>query len=282
MTLNCICAFTANLPTNFQILNTLIQCTTCKNYSHILCMGQSIHLVPFECPSCQLKKSDFFSKTIKQILPPKLFPYTGKAENKHIFKFNLDEQTINHFQLLQSFGRNICLMLRSLRLDNKGYENHFPMNCQVNINNKLLEIFDWPKNPPRAKPRIDEPFVFIMANSNTKLVAHFKKNRILDIEKFFSGKKNEIKISNDFLKNDNDKFNYAISLDMVEFNDVDTIIKEINSLRNLPDMKNLYEQSQCEMFVGTKISLMDIYTRSKKIEIPARSFNCNHFQVLII
>ena len=172
-------------------------------------------------------------------------------------------------------------MLRCLRLDSKGYENHFPMNCQVNINNKLLEIFDWPKNPPRAKSRIDEPFVFTMANTNTKSVAHFKKNRIFDIEKFFVGKKNEIRISNDYFKNDNDKFNYAISLDMVEFNDVEAVVLDITTLNNLKEMQNLYDQSQCEMFVNTKISLMDIYTRSKKIEIPARSINCNHFKVNI-
>ena len=167
-------------------------------------------------------------------------------------------------------------MLRSLRLDNKGYENHFPMNCQIQINDKILEVFEWPKHPPRAKSRVDEPFVFTLPNTK---VENFKKNRVFEIDKFFIGDKNTIILTNDYYKNDNDKFNYAISLDIVEFVDIDRVASEINSIYKFSEMKSLYEQCQCEYFLNAKISLIDVFTQSKIIETPVRSNNCNHFQV---
>ena len=276
MNFKCICKSQSNSFVITENINTLIKCNTCSTFQHNNCLGNAISLIPYECPSCQIQKSDYFTKTMKQIVTPKLFPFTGKQENKLICVFHLDDQTIKHVQLLKSLGKNICLMLRSLRLDNRGYENHFPMNCQIQINDKILEVFDWPKHPPRAKSRVDEPFVFTLPNTK---IENYKKNRIFDMDKFFNGDKNTISLTNDYYKNDNDKFNYAISLDIIELVDIDRVISEINSLNKFTDMKNLFEQCQCEFFLNSKISLLDIFTQTKIIETPVRSINCNHFQV---
>jgi hypothetical protein len=151
------------------------------------------------------------------------------------------------------------------------------MNCILEINEKTLDNFDWPKNPPRAKSRVDEPFVFTLPNIK---LDNYKKNRVFEIEKFFKGDKNSLTLTNDFYKNDNDKFNYSISLDIIEFVDIDRIIKETPRFDSVKLMKTLNEQTQNDaLFLNTKISLLDVFTQTKRIDIPVRSVNCNHYQV---
>jgi len=280
--INCPCS---------QISNSkLILCPSCGKSQHQECIKDILKMRNYQCPSCQLKESDFFIKPIYNILQPTLIK-NEKIEVvfKREFQVNSDFGKFTQNLLINNTQKKNFnyVMIRCLRLDREGYEHHWPYNCSIYLNNNQLKSLLLPKNPPRSRSRVDYPLTFYfkvedIANNYHSLNNNysFLLNKLMCLQPF---KKNTLEIKIDFPNNDNDVYSYVLSIDLVELlKDKEDVIKNIsvvNDVKTLMSYVNVNINEAEDFQMNVKINLIDSYTNSKRIKIPARSFNCKHLSV---
>ena len=286
-----------------QSINTknMMTCATCKTQQHQDCMKDLSKMQNYQCPTCQLSESDFFIKPLFNILQPTLIKNEkSDAKFSQTFQVELEFLKILEKVYLISPQNMKYVMIRCLRLEEEGYEHHWPFNCVINVNGTTLKTLNLPKYPPRSKSRVDYPITFYFKPEDINQTQNYHN---LHKEYFFflsrhlnlvPLKKNVIDLKIDYRKNDNDKYSYVISIDLVEvIKDKEEVINSIPVVSDIKVLKSILNpnlnqivnpnskqiDNMEEITSSEKVNLIDCYTNSHKIRIPVRSINCSHLKI---
>lgn len=298
-----------NCPCNSYLDKSTILCNICKKFQHKLCVIGQLNMRNYICQSCQIDKMDPFIKIENKLASIILLKYKNKnfSPSKATLSFTISNEIkskiseYNNKLIIDKDINNynpsknpLYIALRCLRLDSFGYEHHWPSNSKIFLNNNLLKENKLLKDTPLSKQRRDYPLIFYLNKSDRDYNIH---RYSLDYMFNYYDYLNELDINhfnilnNNFL-NDNDKFSYVISLDLIKilsYNDVlinTKIIDEYELIHkiiynnfkyNTKFYKNFSESK--DVFVKKeRISLIDIIS-GKKITNPVRSYNCTHLAV---
>ena len=265
-----------------------VTCQTCSMNQHLSCISENSKMATYECPNCQYKNFNYFFTNIENIVPTRLIPHSLKDQEYYIdFKINETQRGLLSKPSEPTALR--CFIIRCIRIDSKGYEHHWPMNSTIEIfeNNGQYggkhvissQTYIWKKTPPRAHPRVDFPICYELKGEVTNNLYHFyMKDNYDDIGKIKLNRDYTIKLKNQFLLNTDDKYSYAISVDIVEINrNMDTIMKGIKSYSEPNQLKLLMKKNE-DISLYEKISFICQYS-AKRIFIPCRGYDCLHLQV---
>ncbi len=299
-----------------KILTSLIMCNTCSNYQHKNCIGEAQKMKFYECHECQFIKMDYFFTNPRSLMKKIFVKNDSKEIFSNGFEFNL--QNINlkkEYNLNKSKNKNsILIVFRSLRFDSRGFEHHWPFNFFVSFNSDKCKKEHILIGAPRAKTRVDFPLFFYFDKNDAEKIRknHFvPQDNLFNFLDVFNDKSNILNIKIDFSANLKDKFSYYFSLDVVDY--IENISEVINLLPNYDSesvilKKVLMKEAEKEeedlsnnmnninkvksksnkslnydiIFSREKISFLDVYTSTKRIEFPGRSSNCRHFSVFDI
>ena len=118
---------------------------------------------------------------------------------------------------------------------------------------------------------------YLLYDANIVIIDNFIYNQRL----------NRIEINVNYSQEDNvENTNFAISIDYVEIlKEPSEIMKKVSTYSEKSKLKELLtvnEDNNMSSFASTKekISLLDLYTESKKIKLPVRGINYCHLNVL--
>lgn len=314
-------------PCNLQCKkneNKLITCKSCKTQQHIECMSQSKNMTNFQCPRCQIQKMDPHVEVQDSLCTPGLLKYKPDVNDIRI-NFALSNTIFNIVENYRSQCKKnpdihqepLFLMIRCLRLDETGYEHHWPLNGSLNVTGFIGgKDFNIPKYPPRSKPRYDYPLVYYFTDKDKQLdVNKYLPKGSVSSEFFRNFNElstlNEIKLISKYAVNDDDKFGYYISVDLVKIktsmNVIDSTLKieDINHLKFLRGIIEGQEENreslnlnfglgntsiekkktnkektlENNLLISSEIVCLEDQYNSKKIKYPCRSMNCTHMEV---
>jgi hypothetical protein len=285
--INCPCKINDLLKNN----KNLKQCWSCNTYQHEQCMKEAAKMTNYQCPRCQINDMDPYVKTLSNIMPALIVNYQP-TDLKMIFQFKILPDVL---KILEDYSRGparknpLYIFIRCLRLDEEGYEHHWPLNFFTSINGFCLKNLVLPKFPPRSKSRIDFPIAIFIRQEDMNPTPNFhnlNKEHLFPIGKTIclnSNMENVLEFKSDFSKNDNDKFSYVVSVDLVEIlKEPEDVIKNIPIISEKQELSRFFNkggESADEILSSEKVNLIDCYTRSQRIKIPARSINCLHLSV---
>ena len=262
----------------------IIQCTSCKSYQHKYCMKSMVKMCGYQCPYCQLKKGALFFNILYSLIDPTLIEFN--PTNKI---FNTWLNFIPDFDIYRTFSKKyldspIAIIIRCLRLDNNGFSFHWPKMSKIYINNKL--VLDLTKKGSKHR---DKMLTLISEkdfdNEQIRKKYLFYDSNMIKFEDYLIEQKpNRLRISLDATEEENYEFkNFIISLDLCEIlNTTDSLINSVPIIKNKNEIKKIIINNESEkniLSLREKISLLDIYTETDKIKIPARGINCCHLNV---
>ena len=259
-----------------------IQCSLCGYFQHIECIKNANKMLRYICPICQLNQSDLFQKILYHLLPPSLYKYKPGKKIHTSYSFIPDFSFYKSFEKINNKDQ-VFIIFRSLRLEEKGFSFHWPINSKILINNKT--VLNLQEQGPKTK--LDRPIVFSFKNSIDKNEYQDKNifpydGIIFDVENYFKDirvNRLEISIDNNS-KRDIDHYSYVISVDFCEIiKDVEDVISSIQIINDIENLRSLLNKSINLSVLHEKVPLIDIYTKSEPIILPARGFDCMHLPV---
>ncbi len=259
-----------------------IQCSLCGYFQHVECIKNANKMLRYICPICQLNQSDLFQKILYHLLPPSLYKYKPGKKIHTSYSFIPDFSFYKSFEKINQKDQ-VFIIFRSLRLEEKGFSFHWPINSKILINNKT--VLNLQEQGPKTK--LDRPIVFSFKNSIDKNEYQDKNifpydGIIFDIENYFKDirvNRLEISIDNNS-KRDIDHYSYVISVDFCEIiKDVEDVISSIQIINDIENLRALLNKSINLSVLHEKVPLIDIYTKSDRIVLPARGFDCMHLPV---
>jgi hypothetical protein len=261
--LNCPCKYVSN--------SAYITCP-CGDFQHFSCVGHLKNQMAFyECPSCQIRKSDPFLISHGYLISPTFFQ---AKDIKRGIEFTINEECVKF--LNQDDGISRVLMIRCIRQTPPFYEIHFPKNVTILINKKPIKKFITPLNILLSKERRDQPIV-LYTNQSVKTNNFHNFKELYHMINLELKVKNSFEIINENLeKNDNTLFVWCIEkIEIIK--NVDELIKTIPLT---PDFTKMCLNGiiKDKLIQKIKIPLIDPYNK-ERIQIPVRSFNCLHFNV---
>ena len=250
----------------------LIKCKECESCQHLDCIKDLKKMRRYICPNCQIRTSDFFLKHIKAILPSKLIKYqSGKSVLHETFSFS--------FNYYNYTSINQFVIIRCLKFDNKGFLLSWPPNCILKINNR--EILNLTQ---KKASKLNTPIILVGSNESLqhiKSVSSYDRN--LKLLKDYILEKtviNKIEIIANSPKKEVDKSNYCIAIDVVDILEtVEEAMKYIKHIDNDKKIKEMLIKDGGLDSIKECISLVDIYSGTDKIKIPARGSGCIHLGV---
>lgn len=285
--INCPCKINDLLKNN----KNLKQCWSCNTYQHEQCMKDAAKMTNYQCPKCQINDMDPYVKTVMNIMPALMVNYQP-ADSKMIFQFKILPDVL---KILEEYSRGptrknpLYIFIRCLRLDEEGYEHHWPLNFFSSINGFSLKTLVLPKFPPRSKSRVDFPIAIFIRHEDMNPNPNFhnlNKDHFYPIAKTINisgNAENFLEFKSEYSKNDNDKFSYVVSVDLVEIlKEAEDVIKNVPMISEKLELSRFFNkggESGDEILSSEKVNLIDCYTRSQRIKIPARSINCLHLSV---
>ena len=262
----------------------IIHCTSCKKYQHKFCIKPLAKMSRYQCPFCQLKKGALFFNILYSLVDPSLVEFN--PNNKILSSYlTFIPDTSVYSKFLKKFRDSpTAIIIRCLRFDKNGFSFHWPKMSKIFINDKI--ILDLTKKGSKLKDRLialipgnnfeneNIPKKFFLYDSNI-----FKNEDYL-IEK----KPNRFGIEIKLNEGDNMEFkNFLISIDLCEiYKEAEPIIDDIPIINSKKEIKKILSNNEKEnniFSIQEKISLLDIYTETDRIEIPARGINCCHLNV---
>lgn len=265
----------------------LIKCNSCNYLHHIDCVQSfAKKMINYECCKCQLKNMDPFISQEEIIMDPKIIKYDYK---KHCFtlskKFVISETIKDRISKYKeefndkSSPNPLFIIIRCLRVDEEGYEHHWPWNGNIRINDKkIIKDFCIPKNPPRSKLRLDFPIVFyFLERDKTDNVINFNPDHMFNFNTLKPNEENSIFLFNNYSINDNDSYHYVLSIELIKVRTLEEIklrIPKIDSIKKLQELRRVNDASICK----EKVNFKDILIENR-IKIPVRSLNCFHSNV---
>jgi len=252
-------------------------------------MKNAIKMTNYQCPHCQLLDCDPHVITLVNILNPTLIKNDGK-DRRVSTNFSIPPNVNKIIEMKRNENKDtrnfIAIIIRCLRLDEEGYEHHWPLNFSIAINGTILKILTLPKYPPRSKSRVDHPIIFYIKEDDIIPQNNFhsyNREYFYLMTKYLNlnlNCKNLIDLQCEFSKNDNDNYFYCYSIDLVEVfrNTEETIEKRTPLISDVNKLKSYFIRNESILF-SEKVNLIDCYTNSQRIKIPARSVNCSHLAV---
>ena len=280
----CICG----VEENKRFMKTIIQCNECKTWQHKDCLKTMIKMRNYLCPNCQIIKGGLFYNIIYTLLEPSLFIVENNRDNNAIFHFFPD---INMYPKIKKIQNNSpeFIIIRCLKFDKSGFSFHWPKMSKIYLNDKL--ILDFTKKGQKKK---DKMIVLVSKSDfeNNEEKENFgNRNLIYDAniviidDYIFDKKQNRFEIDVNYSQNECiETTNFAISINYCEILvEPNEIIKKVpiyydkETLRELL-IKNVDENKNI-LSTKEKIKLLDLYTESEKIKLPARGINCCHLDV---
>ena len=280
---HCICG----VDETKKYIKTIIQCNECKFWQHKDCLKSMLKMRNYLCPKCQIKKGGLFYNIIYTLLEPSLFIVENNKNNHGIFNFIPDLKMYPKIQKIHNNNPEF-IIIRCLKFDKNGFSFHWPKMSKVYINNKL--ILDFTQKGQKKK---DKMIVFVSKKDlekNENIENYSNKNLIYDaniiiIDDFiFDKKPNRLEINVNYNQNECiENTNFAISINCYEiFVEPNEIIKNIPIYYDKKLLKELLTKNVDEnniLSTKEKINLLDLYTESEKIKLPARGTNCCHLNV---
>ena len=280
---HCICG----VDETKKYIKTIIQCNECKFWQHKDCLKSMLKMRNYLCPKCQIKKGGLFYNIIYTLLEPSLFIVENNKNNHGIFNFIPDLKMYPKIQKIHNNNPEF-IIIRCLKFDKNGFSFHWPKMSKVYINNKL--ILDFTQKGQKKK---DKMIVFVSKKDlekNENIENYSNKNLIYDaniiiIDDFiFDKKPNRLEINVNYSQNECiENTNFAISINCYEiFVEPNEIIKNIPIYYDKKLLKELLTKNVDEnniLSTKEKINLLDLYTESEKIKLPARGTNCCHLNV---
>ena len=263
----------------------IIQCTSCKKYQHKFCMKSMVKMSRYLCPFCQLKKGALFFNILYSLIDPSLVEFNpnNKILNSSI-TFIPDTSVYSTF-LTKFKDSPTAIIIRCIRLDNNGFSFHWPKMSKLYINDKML--LDLTKKGSKLKDRM---IALITGkdyqNENISKKFFLYDSNIFKIEDYLIEQKpNRFEIEINLDEGDNMEYkNFLISIDLCEiYKEPEPIINNIPIISSKKEIINILSNNEEEenniLSIKEKISLLDIYTETDKIEMPARGINCCHLNV---
>ena len=287
---NCIC----DIEETKTSQKSIIQCTICNIYYHKECLKEMSKMDSFICPKCQIIKGCIFYKILYTLLEPSLFELEYKKNNKSNYIFIPDNKSYTNNKKINN--NPVFVLIRCLKFDKKGFSFHWPKRSKIYLNNKL--ILDFTIKGSKKQDRM-------ICLVSKKLLNLYDNNGIIDYDKFrsenliydsniiiieddiYDKKPNRFEINVNYIKEDNlENTNFALSIDCCEIiRDPKYIIQKVPIYKDKKILKELLTKNEAKFFLNNawslkeKISLMDIYTETEKIKLPARGINCCHLNV---
>ena len=213
-----------------------IQCSLCGVFQHCDCIKNANKMLKYICPICQLKNADLFQKILHYILPPSLFKYkTGKKPYSTSYSFIIDFSFYKSFEKINQKDE-VFIIFKSLKLEEKGFSFHWPINSKIMLNNKTILNL----NDQGPKTKLDRPIVFTFKNSIDKNILNDKNifpydGVIFDIEDYFKDLRvNRLEILTENTKNESTHPSFIISVYFCEIiKDVKDVISGIQTISNI-------------------------------------------------
>lgn len=273
MNLRCICENYNSKSESFSFSpddSDMIFCPLCECYQHIKCIQPCHKMKTYICPQCQFHKLDFHLKSVSQILAPSIITPIPKKNTTHKFTFSMNFQDFP-----SKTGRFFYLLIvRCLKLTDKGYSVEWPINALIKINKSQIKVNNVANCPL---------YFSIIEHLNDKLKTHYPYHLIKDC---FTDEGNDkpnntliLYINNkDNSHNEPNQNSYVITIEYVS---VDLSIKKIKEsipkLNNQSDICIMLSKGN-SMLSNETVELMDMfYTMTGYIGIPARGIDCAHF-----
>ena len=254
--INCPC-FTEEKTVNLNYYNgkPLIKCPNCNKYQHKLCLEKCLNIIPYYiCPDCQIENLDLFIEQKKKIIR-KLF-HGKDFSNSNIVKCHFDISTIIPFNINYA-KEDEYILFRCLKIDDEGFNTLWPGFFDIYINKIMIQ------NPLNEEKELSREIAFRVSDK-------FKRKTNLKISsnlKHFSKiNKNELLLN--FNAKCNKKDDFILAIDYVKEKKIEEVIENIPSkYENKKELDNI---------VIEKVSLLDIYTDTDVITIPAKGWKCTH------
>ena len=254
--INCPC-FTEEKTVNLNYYNgkPLIKCPNCNKYQHKLCLEKCLNIIPYYiCPDCQIENLDLFIEQKKKIIR-KLF-HGKDFSNSNIVKCHFDISTIIPFNINYA-KEDEYILFRCLKIDDEGFNTLWPGFFDIYINKIMIQ------NPLNEEKELSREIAFRVSDK-------FKRKTNLKISsnlKHFSKiNKNELLLN--FNAKCNKKDDFILAIDYVKEKKLEEVIENIPSkYENKKELDNI---------VIEKVSLLDIYTDTDVITIPAKGWKCTH------
>ena len=302
---NCICGIYEPKTTQ----KSIIQCTECGIWHHKECLKDMAKMPNFLCPKCQFAKGCLFHRILYTLLEPSFFELELRKKNHGSYAF------IPDLNLYPKYGKSnssnpVFILIRCLKFDKKGFSYHWPKQSKIYLNEKLILDFTLrgTKKQDRMICLVPEDVLLSYDNgldnwsrdSGSEINENYENFRsenliydanIVVIDDYIYDKKpNRLEVIVNYIIEENlESTNFAVSIDCCEIiRDPKEIIQKIPIYREKRRLKELLQKNEDENTVNNndtlstlleKINLMDLYTETEKIKLPARGMNCWHLNV---
>ena len=302
---NCICGIYEPKTTQ----KSIIQCTECGIWHHKECLKDMAKMPNFLCPKCQFAKGCLFHRILYTLLEPSFFELELRKKNHGSYAF------IPDLNLYPKYGKSnssnpVFILIRCLKFDKKGFSYHWPKQSKIYLNEKLILDFTLrgTKKQDRMICLVPEDVLLSYDNgldnwsrdSGSEINENYENFRsenliydanIVVIDDYIYDKRpNRLEVIVNYIIEENlESTNFAVSIDCCEIiRDPKEIIQKIPIYREKRRLKELLQKNEDENTVNNndtlstlleKINLMDLYTETEKIKLPARGMNCWHLNV---
>ena len=302
---NCICGIYEPKTTQ----KSIIQCTECGIWHHKECLKDMAKMPNFLCPKCQFAKGCLFHRILYTLLEPSFFELELRKKNHGSYAF------IPDLNLYPKYGKSnssnpVFILIRCLKFDKKGFSYHWPKQSKIYLNEKLILDFTLrgTKKQDRMICLVPEDVLLSYDNgldnwsrdSGSEINENYENFRsenliydanIVVIDDYIYDKRpNRLEVVVNYIIEENlESTNFAVSIDCCEIiRDPKEIIQKIPIYREKRRLKELLQKNEDENTVNNndtlstlleKINLMDLYTETEKIKLPARGMNCWHLNV---
>ena len=277
---HCVCGYEERQKNS----KTILQCTGCKSWQHKDCLKAMIKMRNYLCPTCQIIKGGLFYNIIYTLLEPALFEIESNKENHGTYSFIPDTDIYPKINKIVKDDPEF-IIIRCLRFDKNGFSFHWPKMAKIYLNNKL--ILDFTQKGSKKKDRM----IALMSkkdfesedNMNNKILLYDANIVIID-DYIYDKRPNRIEIEVNYCQEDNvEHTNFAISIDCCEIlREPSEIMKKVPTYKEKSKLKELLTKNEDEnnvLSTKEKINLLDLYTESERIKLPARGINCCHLNV---
>lgn len=106
-------------------------CQRCSRAQHRGCIFQAFYMHYYECPQCQLEQVDPYQRVLRTLVPAALVQTQGSGVGPRCFTYSQEMH-----QMIAGDGQTI--QIRSVRLDRQGFEQIWPLSCQVIVNGDTI------------------------------------------------------------------------------------------------------------------------------------------------
>ena len=301
----CICGIDEHKTT----LKSIIQCTECGIWHHKECLKNMAKMPNFLCPKCQIAKGCLFYNILYTLLEPSLFELEPRKKNHGSYAF------IPDLKLYPKYGKTnssnpVFILIRCLKFDKNGFSYHWPKLSKIYLNEKLILDFTLrgTKKQDRMICLVSEDVLLSYdigmddwsRDTGSELNENYENFRsqnliydanIVVIDDYIYDKRpNRLEVIVNYIIEENlESTNFAVSIDCCEIiRDPKEIIQKIPIYREKRRLKELLKKNEDENTVNNndtlstlleKINLMDLYTETERITLPARGINCWHLNV---